>query len=60
MKAVLKMALALLPKAVTALTMTTKISEMIRPYSMAVAPESSRQKPGRKRALSLRIGSSCL
>ncbi len=38
------MSVVLLPKVVTAVTMTRKTSEAIRPYSMAVAPDSSRQK----------------
>ncbi|MES2035898.1 MAG: hypothetical protein V4466_17155 [Pseudomonadota bacterium] len=43
------MSLALLPKAVTEVTMTRKISEQIRPYSMAVAPLSSAAKRFRVR-----------
>ena len=34
----------LLPKTVTEVTMTRNTSEAIRPYSMAVAPDWSRQK----------------
>ena len=34
----------LLPKVVTAVTMTTKIRLMMMPYSIAVVPRSSRQK----------------
>ena len=33
----------LLPNTVTEVTMTRNTSEAIRPYSMAVAPDSSRQ-----------------
>jgi hypothetical protein len=33
----------LLPNTVTDVTMTRNTSEAIRPYSMAVAPDSSRQ-----------------
>ena len=36
-----------LPKVVTEVTITTKIRPQIRPYSMAVAPVSSRQNPVR-------------
>ena len=38
------LALVLLPKTVTEVTMTRNTSEAIRPYSMAVAPDWSRQK----------------
>ena len=38
------LALVLLPNTVTEVTMTRNTSEAIRPYSMAVAPDSSRQK----------------
>ncbi len=38
------MSVVLLPKAVTDVMITRKISEAIRPYSMAVAPLSSRRK----------------
>jgi hypothetical protein len=37
------MPVVLLPKVLTAVTMTRKTSEAIRPYSMAVAPLSSFQ-----------------
>ena len=37
------LALVLLPKTVTDVTITRNTSEAIRPYSMAVAPDSSRQ-----------------
>src|SRR5690606_8602701 len=37
------------PKAVTALRMTMKIRAQIRPYSMAVAPDSSRRRRSRNR-----------
>ena len=35
------------PKVVSVVTMTTAISPAMRPYSMAVAPSSSRQKRSR-------------
>lgn len=38
------MVVVLPPKTVTEVTITRKIIEQIRPYSMAVAPLSSRQK----------------
>jgi len=38
------LALVLLPKMVTDETITRNTSEAIRPYSMAVAPDWSRQK----------------
>ena len=38
------MSVVLLPKAVTEVMITRKTSEAIRPYSMAVAPRSSRAK----------------
>ena len=38
---VVKAVLSLVPSVVTAVMMTTAISATIRPYSMAVAPDSS-------------------
>jgi hypothetical protein len=38
------LALVLLPKTVTDVTITRNTSEAIRPYSIAVAPDSSRRK----------------
>jgi hypothetical protein len=39
-----KVLVSLVPSVVTAVTMTTAIRPAIRPYSIAVAPESSRTK----------------
>jgi len=40
---VLKVAFRLVPTVVTAVTITTAMRAAIRPYSMAVAPDSSRK-----------------
>src|SRR5438477_7493731 len=45
---VLKVVLRLVPTAATATTIATAISAAIRPYSIAVAPDSSRTKRERK------------
>src|SRR5215510_6419421 len=45
---VLNVPLRLVPTAVTAVMMTTAISAAIRPYSMAVAPDSSRKNIARR------------
>ncbi len=42
------LALVLLPNTVTEATITRNTSEAIRPYSMAVAPDWSRQKRFRR------------
>src|SRR5260370_37329190 len=49
----LKVLVSLVPTVVTAVTMTTATRPAMRPYSMAVAPESSRTKREKMASMSI-------